>query len=265
MRFARPIVLSAVFAVVMTQTATSHAQYCPVGEGRLFLQTINAQNIEPAHRSHTCLGTSLSRGGMYWLVASVLDHQGVRTNYAVARPRGGLSALPDDSFICFGPGDDHVSVEDGNHYGDCADANLEPFDYGGHKLSIYTLEGNDHVHGGLGTDYIDGGNGDDDLWVGYGGDHDAAYGNRGNDQLWGGAGSNVRLDGGPDNDAIFSEGSLGATLIGGNGDDVIDAASCGAAVIDCGDGYWDKVEVPRAGRAPTPVSCETVEQVGDIC
>ena len=95
------------------------------------------------------------------------------------------------------------------------------------------MDGNDHLEGDPGNDFLDGGNGDDRLQGRKGSDH--LVGGEGNDHLEGNFENDV-MEGGNGND--YLEDNLGQNVFnGGDGNDYIQAANNGVRdTIDCGPG-----------------------------
>ena len=91
---------------------------------------------------------------------------------------------------------------------------------------MYGGNGNDHVGGDWGTDYIYGEAGKDTVWGGRGDDfcwggagNDKVSGNIGNDVLWGGSGKDV-IVGGTGKDAVYG-GSGNDKVSGNKGNDIV--------------------------------------------
>ncbi|MGZ3403010.1 MAG: beta strand repeat-containing protein [Phenylobacterium sp.] len=139
--------------------------------------------------------------------------------------------------------------------------------------TIHGMLLNDQIHGGAGNDLIDGGAGDDNITGDAGAD--TVTGGVGNDTISGGDGDQIQgqdgadvlstdtyfnisarvvLDGGAGNDSLAAHSlSAGqaATLLGGDGDDLIDVTSPGGtAVVDGGSGA-DTVQLGEAGPSTT--------------
>lgn len=93
--------------------------------------------------------------------------------------------------------------------------------------SIFGNDGNDELFGGLGNDLILGGDGSDQSFGGIGNDEldgglgdDQSFGGAGNDEIADSDGANV-LHGGGGNDTLTNTSSSASTLIGGDGEDIL--------------------------------------------
>ncbi|WP_157269405.1 putative Ig domain-containing protein [Azohydromonas aeria] len=152
-------------------------------------------------------------------------------------------------------------------------------------------EGNDWIDGGDGRDLIDGGNGNDTLFGGAEadvinaanatpgvGDADSASGGLGDDTIQGGGGNDtlrgdagadfiefdrtateraanrvVLLDGGADADKLLLWHTSASTVLGGTGDDTLQARGSTGALLDGGDGH-DLIDASnRSGGLSQPV------------
>ncbi len=98
--------------------------------------------------------------------------------------------------------------------------------------SLFGIDGDDALFGGLGNDSIDGGNNDDVLQGDEG--NDTIIGGHGNDVLRGGDGDDS-LDGGTEDDLIET-GNGNDSVQGGDGDDIISYIGNGHDTIDGGIG-----------------------------
>jgi Ca2+-binding RTX toxin-like protein len=174
--------------------------------------------------------------------------------------------LAQDSYLCLSNYDDRVTIVDGTGAPECADAELEAFKYGSHVLTLWGLDGNDHMHGGAGRDVMYGGEGNDDLWGGIAGDDEHLHGGGGNDELWGSGGSNTDIVGAGGDDLLQDAGGGGTSLFGGGGRDTLNGGNCDDfRALDCGDGI-DTLITQRVGT-PASQGCETFEPTGsaDFC
>ncbi|SEG66061.1 beta strand repeat-containing protein [Bosea lathyri] len=155
----------------------------------------------------------------------------------------GLITATGGAAVDMGAGDDHVNLYvgakvvgkillgQGNDLVTATSWGDFEIDGGEGDDQIYLDAGADHVLGGAGNDIIYTGAGDDVIDGGDG--DDTLVGGTGNDTISGGAGKDI-IDGGAGDDVIFGDA----------GDDII-KASAGHDIIDGGDGY-DTLDVSAA-------------------
>lgn len=128
--------------------------------------------------------------------------------------------------VCAGAGNDYISMGNGNDVV-----------FGGEGIDrIIGRGGRDTLDGGPDRDIIAGGDGPDYIWGQSG--RDSLFGGDGNDEINGGPDTDlIRGDGG--NDKLFSGPTGNDRLVGGAGNDVLDATSTSGSTRQIGDAGHD--------------------------
>jgi len=146
---------------------------------------------------------------------------------------------------------------------------MTPLNYNGSVLTVYGLDGSDHIDGGNGFEMIHGGSGPDNLADGSQrvGDNPIyacdVWGEADNDLLFGSVGNNSILSGGPGNDAIADRGGTGDVLVGGDGNECCMADSNEPGAIWC-EGGTDTVH-SLAGTHNCEVASSTCDVTLNAC
>jgi Ca2+-binding RTX toxin-like protein len=124
------------------------------------------------------------------------------------------SGLTADSAICWGGGNDHITVNRSNQT-TCGLNPMYPFAYAGYTLMMAGEDLADELRGGIGADKLCGGGGNDIL-LGYGGNDqldglsgdDTLQGGSGSDESWGFTGAECIWDSGGTNDYLNGEATF---------------------------------------------------------
>lgn len=158
------------------------------------------------------------------------------------------SQLNQDSYLCFGAGNDVVTVLTGSF--SCDGVTLGAFAYAGHALQLFGQAGGDTIYGGAGRDDLCGGSGRDNLYGGSGSDRldghdngDRVEAQGDSDYSWGDyyGGGRSSYGGG---DRVVDNGynpGWADVLYGGDGETYYDCVHDQNydGYVSCGTGSWD--------------------------
>lgn len=182
---------------------------------------------------------------------TLLGGKGDDVIYDVASAQG----VSGGNFLNGNLGNDVISFSDGNNtvFGEDGNDTLQAQgqDYGSNL--VYGGDGDDWIGGGLGSAYLDGGAGNDQVYFGDEFIPSAGatlIGGSGDDTL-GAASGELSLSGGDGNDSLSAGGSGFATLDGGAGDDTLSDQFTGQTISLYGGPGADRFEIgfSRAGTA----------------